>query len=85
MRKRIGAAVALGSAVLAAVALSGAPSQSRPDLLTRARAFGMPADATLAGASQVDGQLYIVWYRDSAGQLHKIGDDGPPPTPAPDR
>lgn len=87
MGKRIGAVVALSLAVLAAVAVSGAPSQSQPDVASRLRAFGVPAGYEAQAAWHMDkhGQLISVSYRDSSGQLHKLGGDNRlEPTPAPE-
>jgi hypothetical protein len=83
VKKRIGLVITLSLAMLAVIAASGVPTQSRPDLDSRLREFGMPAGAELVAAQQGgDGRLMTVYYRDGAGQVHMLGNVAPLETPS---
>jgi hypothetical protein len=83
MRKGVAVILGLGFVLIVAVALNRpSASQSRPDLEARLRDFGMPAGAELVAAQQgSDGEFLTVYYRDSDGQVHMLGNDPPKPTP----
>lgn len=84
MRKRILAVLGLVLAALMAIAVAGVPSSSRSDIESRLRAFGVPDGAEI-GPVQMDGNgdLLMVMYRDSSGQLHTLGGVKPMDTPPP--
>lgn len=87
MRKRTVAVIGLSLAVLASVAVFGAPAQSRGTYESDLRDFGVPAGAeVVAFGSDADGNFFEVTYRDSSGQLVTLGGveerlHTPPPTP----
>ena len=83
MKKRLGLVITLGATLLVVLAVSTVTVQSRPDLESRLRAFGMPAGAELVAAQQgVDGRLMTVYYRDDTG-VHMLGNEAPKETPRP--
>jgi hypothetical protein len=87
VRKRTVAAVGLlSSAILASAAVFGAPAQSRGTYESDLRDFGVPAGAEIVSfQADADGNFITVIYRDSSGQVVRLGGierlHTPPPAP----
>jgi hypothetical protein len=84
VRKRSAVVTAVALTCLTAAAVASMPAQSRGDLDSRLRAFGVPEGVVVVAAqANADGDFLTVVYKDDQGESHQIGGivrhETPPP------